>query len=413
MFGNVRQAMSRVATALAFALVGVGCAGVLAVPAPALAATLSVDTPTVAAKKADAVRTKAQIDQLASDLATQTAQYAQLCAQLAETRKEISDNATQLAGIDVTLRAAQARFSDRAVIMYRNSDSNLFVTLLTSANAEEFLARAELIMRIADADSQAIDDVMQARAVSERMHAYLAQREQSLVEQQQQADTQRVAIQREMAANQAVLKSVTTQISLLVQLQQKQAASASYSASGSSPQGSWDPNAVISDANFQASTSMSAAQIQTFLDSQSGYLKAFRAKDHAGVNKSAAEMIADASAAFGVSPKVILVTLQKEQSLLTKSNPSQTALDWAMGCGKADSQTFYQYQGFGNQIWGGAGKLAEHRGPWHPGATQDIDGGVVHPSNASTYSLYMYTPHFQGTSSFWSLYWRYFGNPLA
>ena len=128
---------------------------------------------------------------------------------------------------------------------------------------------------------------------------------------------------------------------------------------------------------------------------------------------TAAQMIADAASAWGVSPKVILVTLQKEQSLISDSSPSQRALDWAMGCGKMDSGTLYQYQGFGNQIWGGARALSKNQGNWHAGITLTIDGTAVSPSDAATYSLYRYTPHFHGNTLFWRLYWRYFGDPAS
>jgi hypothetical protein len=135
--------------------------------------------------------------------------------------------------------------------------------------------------------------------------------------------------------------------------------------------------------------------------------------DHNGVNKSAAEMIADAAVAWNVSPKVILVTLQKEQSLLGRSGPSQTALDWALGVGKTDSSTIYKYQGFGNQIWWGAATLNNNAERWKPGAQLLIDGNYVVPSNGATHSLYRYTPHIRGNTSFWLLYWRYFGDPRA
>jgi len=126
-----------------------------------------------------------------------------------------------------------------------------------------------------------------------------------------------------------------------------------------------------------------------------------------------AQMIAEAAKGWRINPKVILVKLQKEQSLLADTSPSRNQYNWAMGCGKADSRTFYQYQGFGKQIWFGASKLDKNAGPWHPGISMKIDGSRIHPTNSATYSLYKYTPHFRGTKSFWRLYWRYFGDPLA
>jgi hypothetical protein len=173
----------------------------------------------------------------------------------------------------------------------------------------------------------------------------------------------------------------------------------------------YEPNTIISDANFLAADSMSAVAVQTFLDNQAGDLRSYSGQDHNGATKTAAQMIADAAVGWGVSPKVIIVTLQKEQSLISRPGADQNALNWAMGCGKMDSRTIQSYSGFGNQIWGGARALARNRSSWHKGLAISIDGSAVYPSNASTHSLYRYTPHFHGNTSFWKLYWRYFGDP--
>jgi hypothetical protein len=158
---------------------------------------------------------------------------------------------------------------------------------------------------------------------------------------------------------------------------------------------------------------MSAADIQAFLDTQPGALKSYRGPDHNGVTKSAAEIIADASVLFNVSPKVILATLQKEQSLLSTKSPKQSQYNGAMGAGMPDSGSVASnMQGFGNQIYWGAQKLNKNALDWHQGAYEPVDGTDVYPTNEGTFAQYRYTPHFSGVVSFWTLYWRYFGDPL-
>ncbi len=44
--------------------------------------------------------------------------------------------------------------------------------------------------------------------------------------------------------------------------------------------------------------------------------------DYAGVKKPASKIVWEAAQAWNLNPKVILATLQKEQSLLAKPNPS-------------------------------------------------------------------------------------------
>ena len=115
-----------------------------------------------------------------------------------------------------------------------------------------------------------------------------------------------------------------------------------------------------------------------------------------------------------MNPKVVLATLQKEQSLLTAMAPSAWALNEAMGCGVPDSgsvNTFYK--GFGKQVWYGADSLSVDGKNWYAGITKKCSDGAVSPSNVSTYSLYTYTPWIAGNQLFWTVYWRYFGDPIG
>jgi hypothetical protein len=136
---------------------------------------------------------------------------------------------------------------------------------------------------------------------------------------------------------------------------------------------------------------------------------------------------------------VLLVTLQKEQSLLTAKTPSQATLNKAMGCGIYSGSTF-AVPGFGNQVWYAAMKLyaygeTDHRigpcgytahdpvGIWVPGSVYTYDGNEPYranyvPLNLATFKLYTYTPHVGGSMCggnllFWNLYNGYFGNPVT
>ena len=176
----------------------------------------------------------------------------------------------------------------------------------------------------------------------------------------------------------------------------------------------FDPDIVISDANFRAAGSMTRAQVQSFLAAQSGVLGDYSAANVDGVVEPASELIWEAAQAWEVSPKVILATLQKEQGLLTATAPTRSALDWAMGCGVPDSGSLQtKYQGFGKQVWYGADSLAVDGAGWHAGISKKCGDGSVSPANVSTYSLYTYTPWIAGNQLFWTVYWRYFGDPVG
>jgi hypothetical protein len=176
----------------------------------------------------------------------------------------------------------------------------------------------------------------------------------------------------------------------------------------------FDPNMLISDTNFRAAGSMSQAQVQSFLAAQTGTLKTYTAADVNGVVKPASQIIWEAAQAFDVSPEVLLATLQKEQGLLTGTAPTAKALDWAMGCGVPDSGVLNTaYKGFGKQLWYGARSLDVDGVAWFAGITKKCGDGIVAPGNISSYSLYTYTPWIAGNQLFWTVYWRYFGDPIG
>jgi hypothetical protein len=184
----------------------------------------------------------------------------------------------------------------------------------------------------------------------------------------------------------------------------------------------YDPLNVISVENWRDVGSMSQADVQAFLEAQTGVLKSrsfIEHGTHGGSIKSASQIIWEAAQANNLNPKVILATLQKEQSLLTAKAPSTTTLNRAMGCGVyATSKDFHV--GFGDQVWTGAQKLSEYEVTYHwfPDLAKEVYSYpdkhkiMIVCANAPTYSLYVYTPYYP-QKSFWDIYVRYFGDPQA
>lgn len=193
----------------------------------------------------------------------------------------------------------------------------------------------------------------------------------------------------------------------------------------------FNKNNIISDSELLDYDSMSLARIQEFL-SLRGALESFTFDGVGGAIKNASEIIFDASHFHGLNPKFFLVTLQKEQSLITDPTPSQKQLSEAMGYGCPDYQTCDpQYRGFFNQINEAASAII---GPkylqgitdtgttisgWGPGITKTtLDGIEVTPDNAATACLYTYTPwvgaygngnpNYGGTSLFAKLWDEWF-----
>jgi len=202
----------------------------------------------------------------------------------------------------------------------------------------------------------------------------------------------------------------------------------------------FDPNLVISDDNMRAEDSFTAADIQAFLVSKNSVLasRSFPRHDK-GKTAQASVIIYEAARAWHINPQVLLVLLQKEQSLITGSFTGTTLtykLDWAVGMGVPDDRARdTRFKGFGNQLWYAANRLNGY------GEDGVIVGkfkssgqryGPVNPVNIATYKLYVYNPSIgatkpypdsslsgnaagalSGNASFWLIYWRWFGDPFA
>ena len=190
----------------------------------------------------------------------------------------------------------------------------------------------------------------------------------------------------------------------------------------------FNSNNLISDGNFINVTKMDTAAVQRFLDGKDSCLKNFSEN-----GRSAAQIIRDASRGIGdasgsmngisintstgtINPEAILVTLQKEQSLVTSSTCSDTTLRKAMGYGCPDSGgCSATYSGFTKQVENAAWQFrynyerAEGHGFSDYQVGQDFsfeDWNGTHTGrfdNKATASLYRYTPHvYNGNYNFFN-----------
>jgi len=220
---------------------------------------------------------------------------------------------------------------------------------------------------------------------------------------------------------------------------------------------------LISDRNFRDGAAMTEALIQGFLQEMVGSCENSlclaklkidtpnrtwswgSCTSYAGAKgESAARIIFKVQRACGISAKVILTTLQKEQSLVTDPAPTEAILRKAMGFGCPDTASCDStYYGFFNQVFAAARQLTWYGNPegsftwlkvgqanqigWHPNAS--CGTGSVTIQNAATAALYYYTPYqpnaaalanmygtgdgcsAYGNRNFWRIYRDWFGDP--
>jgi hypothetical protein len=230
----------------------------------------------------------------------------------------------------------------------------------------------------------------------------------------------------------------------------------------------FDAGHLISDALMFDGASMSVAQIQSFLTSkvkkcsstaEVPCLKSYKADilakpatslrcltDIAPKKKqSAAQIISTVALACDVSPRVLIVTLQKEQGLVTSTSPTKSKYKIATGYGCPDgSACDAEFFGFFNQVYWAARAFQAYRNgsnfPAYQPGIRNIDyhpdevrcgSKSVNVQNVATTALYTYTPYTPnakalanpyktgdscssyGNRNFWLYYNDWFGNTGA
>lgn len=186
-----------------------------------------------------------------------------------------------------------------------------------------------------------------------------------------------------------------------------------------SAQGVFNPEFIISDQELQSPTVWTKNDVQKFLDSKGSYLRNYETTDVSGTPKLASDIIYDAAQRYQINPKFLLVTLQKEQSLVTDDTPSDKQLNWATGYAVCDSCSMddpriQKYKGFGPQVDNAAGIMR-----WYynnsdrsyikkKDVATTIDGQEIIPQSWATAFLYTYTPHIHGNQNFWRIWNTWF-----
>lgn len=199
----------------------------------------------------------------------------------------------------------------------------------------------------------------------------------------------------------------------------------------------FDAGRIIDDSVFFNRSTMNAADIQTFLNSKvsncrSGYtcLKDYTestntigsnpmcAAYNGGTNESSANIIYKVAQACGINPQVLIVTLQKEQGLVTDTWPSTSQYRSAMGALCPDTAPCDSTaSGFFKQVYTGAYLFKRYTQPAGTGSGTDYstrfdlmypvgqtsnilynpNAGCgtkpVYVSNQATHVLYVYTPY--------------------
>lgn len=226
----------------------------------------------------------------------------------------------------------------------------------------------------------------------------------------------------------------------------------------------FQPGYLISDENFYNSDAMTVSQIQDFLNKRGANCTGNCLKDKRvdtvskAANKycgayqgargeTAAQIISKVGKACGISPKVLIVMLEKETSLVTMDNPGEWRYERAMGyyCPDDPSRPGWcnpEYAGLYNQLYRAAWQFNQYAAnsgdyAYVAGRNNSIlynpdrscGASNVYIKNQATASLYIYTPYqpnqaalsnlygsgsgcsSYGNRNFWRLYTDWFESP--
>ncbi|MBP6087876.1 MAG: hypothetical protein KA460_03825, partial [Rhodoluna sp.] len=233
----------------------------------------------------------------------------------------------------------------------------------------------------------------------------------------------------------------------------------------------FDPGLIISDSVFYDFGTMKVADIQRFLESKVPTCKAKAGSptclknyvddivDKPGEDgkclpmsakpaQTAAQIIFEVAKACSINPKVLLVTLQKEQGLIQSVNPTPYMYKAAMGFGCPDSDPAIcgkVHSGLFNQLYKAAGQLqwyGDARGSftymkvgrtsnvrYNPNASCGTKPVLI--KSVATTALYYYTPYTPndaamknlygtgdscsayGNRNFWRFYTDWFGSTIG
>ncbi|WP_407712188.1 hemagglutinin [Bifidobacterium tsurumiense] len=193
----------------------------------------------------------------------------------------------------------------------------------------------------------------------------------------------------------------------------------------------FNPGNIISDGQFFNSNAMSESEVQAFLDEQGAACTSQQClrtmtfdtetqaaddlcSEYTGASaQTAAQIINGAAKACGISQKVLLTMLQKEQHLVTATSPSDFQFKSAMGLSCPDDASCDpNYAGFFKQVYGAAKRYRyylahESNYGYHAGDLNFVQynpdsscgGSTVFIENDATALLYIYTPYQPNTAA--------------
>jgi cell wall-associated NlpC family hydrolase len=195
-----------------YVLVGICLALVAAVPAFA--------DPSIGSKRAEAQAVVAQLQGLSDSLERARSQYDAANLQLAETKRQLRENAYELKIARGNLRASQRAIRRRLVTLYTSNQDSTIEVILGSRSLDDMISRIDSAKNVTSLDARVAGEVTEfRRSVTEHRTRLAAARarQEHLVAVRAAA---KASIESKIAEQQQLYASIKSQIAQMVQAEQ-------------------------------------------------------------------------------------------------------------------------------------------------------------------------------------------------
>lgn len=168
-------------------------------------------------RKKQAKRLKAQVTSIDRRLSIAVEGYNQAQVQLSKTQAEIRANTQRISKAERDLVRNKYKLNDRVRNIYKRRDSNLLEVVLGSKNFDDFLARLDLLLRVATEDARLVKKITLYKKEIERRKTLLKQEEREKKSALAHSTQEKSRIEKECRRRESLLANVEGEIRQIAQ----------------------------------------------------------------------------------------------------------------------------------------------------------------------------------------------------
>lgn len=211
-----------------------------AIPAPALAAPSD-------AKRAQAVRVKAQVDALDTKMEMATEDYDQANTSYQNATAKVSAAENRLKVLTARQRALQGKLGVRVKSMYRSGPLGPIELLLGATTWDEFTTTWDLLRSMNESDAESVSQLKQTRSEVTATRESLLHNQRQAAQQLKVMASRKSSIEKQLAERKKMLTGIEAEVAALQAAEDRasaraaaraRAAAASYTSRGSSTRSS-------------------------------------------------------------------------------------------------------------------------------------------------------------------------------